>query len=161
MICYRVVSAPEQSDPLGGPIEHQDHRSDKRRTWAALAFLLALTIGLYWPLTISRDYTWLENPDQALQVRPWLDFQAREIHAGRLPLWDPYLWGGQSLIGQVQPGVVNPINWILFALPLRDGHIPTSTLHWYWVLIHWLAAIFAFCLRSEEHTSELQSLRHL
>jgi hypothetical protein len=63
-----------------------------------------------------------------------------------LPLWDPYLWGGQSLIGQVQPGVVNPINWILFALPLRDGHIPTSTLHWYWVLIHWLAAVFAFCL---------------
>ena len=116
------------------------------RAWAAPAFLLALTIGLYWPLTLSREYTWLENPDQAFQIRPWLDFAARELHAGRLPLWDPYLWGGQSLIGQVVPGAMNPLNWILFAMPLRDGHIPTTTLHWYWVLIHWLAAVFAFLL---------------
>jgi len=116
------------------------------RNAAALVFLLALTIGLYWRLTIARDFTWLENPDQALQVRPWLDFEAREIHAGRVPLWDPYLWGGQSLIGQVQPGVVNPLNWILFAMPLRGGHIPVETLHWYWVLIHWVAAAFGFWL---------------
>ncbi len=114
--------------------------------WAAPAFLLALTTGLYWQLTLSRQYTWLENPDQAFQIRPWLDFAARELHAGRLPLWDPYLWGGQSLIGQVVPGAINPLNWILFAMPLRDGHIPTTTLHWYWVLIHWLAAMFAFLL---------------
>jgi len=116
------------------------------RTWAAPAFLLALTIGLYWQLTLSRHYTWLENPDQAFQIRPWLDFAARELHAGRLPLWDPYLWGGQSLIGQVVPGALNPLNWILFAMPLQDGHIPTAALHWYWVLIHWLAAMFAFLL---------------
>jgi len=59
------------------------------RTAAALVFLLALTVAWYWKLTLSRDYTWLENPDQAFQVRPWLDFEARELHAGRLPLWDP------------------------------------------------------------------------
>jgi hypothetical protein len=116
------------------------------RTPAALAFLLALTAGFYWQLTISRRYTWLENPDQALQVRPWLDYQAREWHAARVPLWAPYEWGGQSLIGQVQPGVANPLNWPLFALPLRSGHIPVETLHWYWVLIHWLAAAFLFWL---------------
>ena len=98
---------------------------------AALLVLLAATIGFYWKLTFSDRYTWLENPDQALQVRPWLDLEAREFHAGRMPWWDPYLWGGQSLIGQVQPGVVNPLNWILFAMPLRDGHIPVKTLHWY------------------------------
>ena len=143
---------------MSQPREVADHRSGRRRTWAALVFLLALTIGLCWPLTVSHDYTWLENPDQALQVRPWLDYEAREIHAGRLPLWDPYLWGGQSLIGQVQPGVVNPINWILFALPLRDGHIPTSTLHWYWVTIHWLAAVFAFRLCRDLQCGHIASL---
>lgn len=116
------------------------------RRAAALAFLFILTAGFYWQLTLSRQFTWLENPDQALQVRPWLDYESRELHAGRVPLWDPYEWGGQSLIGQVQPGLVNPINWPLFAMPLRDGHIPTETLHWYWVLIHWLAAAFLYWL---------------
>jgi len=120
------------------------------RTAAALAFLLALTIGYFWKLTISSDYTWLENPDQAFQVRPWLDYEARELHAGRLPFWDPYHWGGQSLIGQVQPGLANPLNWILFAMPLdhspRGGHIPLDVLHWYWVLIHWVAAAFCYWL---------------
>ena len=52
------------------------------RTPAALAFLLALTAGFYWKLTISREWTFLESPDQANVVRPWLDFQAREFHAG-------------------------------------------------------------------------------
>ncbi len=115
-------------------------------TAAALAILLALTVGYYRQLTLAAGYTWLENPDQALQVRPWLDYEAREIHAGRLPLWDPYQVGGQSLIAQVQPGLANPLNWILFAMPLRDGHIPLTVLHWYWVLIHWVAAVFAYAL---------------
>jgi hypothetical protein len=112
----------------------------------ALALLLALTAGFYWKITISGQWTFLEAPDLANQVRPWLDFQAREFHAGHLPLWDPFEWGGHSLIGQVQPGIANPLNWILFAMPLRDGHIPIGTLHWYWVLIHWLGAVFCYAL---------------
>ena len=91
------------------------------RTAAALFALLLLTIGIYWQLTLSTQYTWLENPDQALQVRPWLEFQAREVHAGRIPMWDPNHYAGQSLIGQVQPGLTSWPNWILFAMPLRDG----------------------------------------
>ena len=116
------------------------------RTPAGLLFLLVLTAGFYWQLTLSRRYTWLENPDQALQVRPWLDYQSRELHAARLPLWALDEWGGQSLIGQVQPGLANPLNWPLFAMPLHEGHIPTGTLHWYWVMIHWVAAAFMFWL---------------
>jgi hypothetical protein len=123
--------------------------SARWRTVAALAFLLALTVGFYRQLTLSSEYTWLENPDQALQVRPWLDYEARELHAGRIPLWDPYQVGGQSLIGQVQPGLANPLNWLLFAMPLGDGHIPLGVLHWYWVLIHWAAAAFCYALCRE------------
>jgi hypothetical protein len=116
------------------------------RWLAAPAILLVLTAGFYWKLTISRDWTFLEGPDQANVVRPWLDYEAREFHAGRFPLWDPYEWAGHTLIGQVQPGLTNPLNWILFAMPLRDGHLPITTLHWYWVMIHWLGAVFCFAL---------------
>src|SRR5260370_7178527 len=31
-------------------------------------------------------------------------------------------------------------------MPLRDGHIPVTTLHWYWVMIHWLGAVFCYAL---------------
>lgn len=130
----------------------------RRRSLAALAFLLALVSGFYWKLTWRSGYTWLESPDTALQVRPWLDYQARELHAGRLPFWDSNLWAGQSLIGQVQPGTANPLNWILFALPLGDGHIPVATLHWYWVLIHWLAAAFCYWLCRDLKAGVLPSL---
>jgi len=112
----------------------------------ALLALLLLTAGFYWKLTISREWTFLEGPDLANVVRPWLDFEAREFHAGRFPLWDPYEWAGHTLIGQVQPGITNPLTWILFAMPLGDGHIPVTTLHWYWVLIHWLGAVFCYAL---------------
>src|ERR1035437_4028421 len=57
-----------------------------------------------------------------------------------------YEWAGHTLIGQVQPGITNPLNWILFAMPVRDGHIPVTTLHWYWVLIYWLGAVFCYAL---------------
>jgi hypothetical protein len=49
----------------------------------------------------------------------------------------------------VQPGLANPLNWILFAMPLRGGHIPLQVLHWYWVLIHWAAAAFCYALCRE------------
>lgn len=117
-----------------------------RQTLAALAILLVLTSGFYWKLTLTHQWTYLEGSDLAVQVRPWLDLAAREVHAGRIPLWDPYEWAGQTLIGQVQPGVANPLNWILFLMPLRDAHIPMQTLHWYWVLIHWLGAVFLWAL---------------
>jgi hypothetical protein len=110
--------------------------------------LLALVAGCYWRVTIGHERTFLGAADLTNQVRPWLDFEAREFHAGRFPLWTPDEWGGHTLIGQAQPGVMNPLNWILWAMPLEDGHIPIATLHWYWVLIHWLcaAACFALCL---------------
>jgi hypothetical protein len=116
------------------------------RTPAALAALLLLTAGFYWKLTLSRDWTCWEAPDLANLVRPWFDMEAREVHAGRIPLWSPYEWGGHTLAGQVQPAVFNPLNWPLLAMPLDDGHLPIRTLHWYWVLIHWLGAAFCFAL---------------
>jgi hypothetical protein len=117
-----------------------------KRTLAALAILLMLCAAFYWKLTLPTGWTYLEGPDLAIQVRPWLDLAAREFHAGRIPLWDNYEWAGHTLIAQVQPGVANPLNWILFAMPLSGGHIPISTLHWYWVLIHWLGAALAYAL---------------
>jgi hypothetical protein len=113
---------------------------------AGPAILFVITIGIFWKLVLTRQYTWLDQPDFVNQVLPWFQFQAREWHAGHFPLWDPYHWGGQSLIGQAQPGAAYPLNWLLFLLPLRDGWIQQPYLHWYFVLIHYMGALFCYWL---------------
>jgi hypothetical protein len=114
---------------------------------AAVPALLLLIVTLfYWKITLSKEYSWLDSPDFAYQVLPWYQFQAGEWHAGRFPLWIPFEWGGQSLIGQAQPGAAYPLNWLLFLLPLRNGWLQQVYLHWYFVAIHYLAALFAYWL---------------
>ncbi len=120
--------------------------------------LFLITAGFYWKLVLTDQYTWLESPDLANQVLPWLQFQAGEWHRGSFPLWDPYHWGGQSLIGQAQPGAAYPPNWILFLLPLRNGWIRLLYLHWYFVVIHFLAVLFCYLLCRELKRSRAASL---
>lgn len=108
--------------------------------------LLAITVGFYWKIALTNQYTWLDSPDLVYQALPWVQFQAAELHQGRLPLWDPNHWGGQTLIGQLQPGTAYPLNWLLFSLPLRDGRIRLGFLDAYFVLIHFMAALFTYWL---------------
>ena len=110
-----------------------------------IAILLFLVVaGYYWKLTLTRQFEWMTGNDLAEQVLPWFHIQAQEWHAGRFPLWDPYLWTGQSLFGQAQPGAAYPLNWILFLLPLENGHIASWALDWYYVAIHLMAAGFCY-----------------
>lgn len=120
--------------------------------------LLLITVGFYWKLVLTNQYTWLESPDLANQVLPWLQLQAGEWHKGNFPLWDPHLWSGQSLIGQAQPGVAYPLNWLLFLLPLRNGWIRLGYLHWYYVLIHFMAVLFAYRLARDLKCSRKASM---
>lgn len=120
--------------------------------------LLLITIALFWKLTLTQQYTWMDHPDMVSQVLPWFQLQAREWHAGHVPLWDPHHRGGQSLIGQVQPGAAYPLNWIFFHLPLKDGFVSKWFLNWYFVLLHYLAGLFMYLLARYLGRSETASL---
>lgn len=117
--------------------------------WAAALLLVAVILGAYWKLVLTDQFTWLGGQDNVNQVLPWLQFQAREWQAGRIALWDPNHYGGQSLIGQAQPGTAYPLNWLLFLMPLRDGYLSAKVLHWYFVITHLLMAVFAYRLARE------------
>lgn len=122
-------------------------------------FILFLVVcGFYWQLVLTSQYWWFDNPDLAYQVLPWLQMQAQAWHSGAFPLWDPYQWIGQSLVGQVQPGVLYPLNWVLFLLPFRNGHIGFGFLNWYFVLIHYFAALASYALCRDLKCSRLASL---
>jgi hypothetical protein len=116
------------------------------RRFAALLFLFLLTIAVYWKILLTDQYTWLSGADIVTQVLPWLQYQASEVQAGRLPLWSPFEWAGQPIPGQGQPGTFAPLNWLLFLAPLKRGWLRMSSLHWYFALLHFVAAINAYAL---------------
>jgi hypothetical protein len=118
--------------------------SESRNRIRIAALLFLVMAGFYWKLTLTRQFEWMTGNDLAEQVLPWFHLQAQQWHAGRFPLWDPYLWTGQSLFGQAQPGAAYPLNWILFLLPLENGHIAGWALAWYYVAIHLMAAAFCY-----------------
>ncbi len=121
-------------------------RGAKARVGVGL-LLFAVVAGFYWKITLTRQYDWVWGPDLTQQVLPWFGEQARAFHQGIFPLWDPYMWGGQPLLAQAQPGAAYPLNWLLFALPLRrDGLIQWWALQWYFVLIRFMAVGFCYLL---------------
>src|SRR5258705_6247437 len=104
---------------------------------------------------------WLAAPmsDQYASAYAVHEWQAEQWRAtGQLPLWYPMIMDGLPYIAPVTHG---------------DVLYPTSFLRWWlsadkvtdlgFVLHYILAGLFMFLFlrRSEEHTSELQSLRHL
>ena len=123
-----------------------------------LVVILVLVVLFFWKLSLNQQFTFADNPDLAYQVLPWYEVQAQAWHEGVFPMWDPYNWAGQSLLGQMQPGGAFPLNWPLFLAPLKNGHIRLRWIHWHYVLMHVLAALFMFGLVRELGRSRYASV---
>ena len=120
------------------------------RRKGAVLLLLLLTALFYWKLIFNDSYTFLDSPDLMGQVAPWYNVQAKAWHDGEFPMWDPYVWGGQPLLGQMQPGAVFPLNWPLFLAPLDvDGRIDLRWMNLHFGLIRLLPGLFFYLLARE------------
>ncbi len=135
-----------------------DINPPKWRSAAACFVLLLIVTGFFWKLLLTNQYSWLQSPDLAYQVLPWFQYQASQFHRHVFPIWDPFEFAGQSLIGQDQPGLAYPFNWILFSLPLRDGHISIHYLNWYYMSIHYFATLFCYWLCRDLGRSQIASV---
>ena len=132
--------------------------SRARDLFLAPVVLLALTIGVHWKTLLTNQYSDFDKPDLTYQVAPWLQAQAVPWHHFHPMLWDPYQVGGQSLIGQVQPGVAYPFNWLLFLSPLKHGFIRDAVFNWYIALIRFMAALACYALCRDLGRSRAASL---
>jgi len=120
-----------------------DMRGAARSRLAWTGLLLLICVGVHWRLVLTDQYTFLDSPDMVYQELPRFQFQATEWRHLRFPLWDPHQWCGQPFLGQVL-GASYPLNWLLPHLPFERGKIRLSVLHWYFVLIHFQGALFAY-----------------
>jgi hypothetical protein len=127
------------------------------RKLAAPVLLFLLCAGFYWKLTLTGQYTFLDSPDLAHLDFPRLQFQATAWRHSQLPLWDPNHWVGQPFLGQVT-GAAYPANWLLAVFPFREGKLSVTVMHWYFVLIHFQAALFCYFLCREWKRSQAASV---
>ncbi len=89
---------------------------------------------------------------------PRLQFQRAAWHNQEFPLWDPHLWCGQPFLGEIV-GAAYPLNWPLFlSHPSGNSPLSLSALNWYFVLLHFLGALFAYWLCLDLGISRLASI---
>lgn len=67
--------------------------------------------------------------DLVTQYYPQRIFLARELLAGRLPLWNPYLFAGTPFLAEANTSVLYPINWLFVILPTAYAFGVVAWLH--------------------------------
>jgi len=90
---------------------------EKRKHILSLLLLAALTTSLYVPAFLG--WFRLAGFDTINQFLPWKSFIVRELHQGRLPLWNPYVFSGYPFIGNPQPAMFYPLELPALAMPLE------------------------------------------
>jgi hypothetical protein len=108
----------------------------RRRTALCLALLVLLPFVLFWQVTLLRSV--FAEGDLFDYNYPLLHVIADQWRAGRAPLWNPYIFGGTPLHGNMQGGAFYPPNLVLLLVPGWIGYQ-------YSILMHYsLAGIFTF-----------------
>jgi hypothetical protein len=112
-----------------------------------IAALVLLPLLFWWRL-------WAPNPaDRATipqgdfhgQYYPLQLFASRELAAGRLPAWDPFLNAGQPGLADIQTGTFYPLNLLQnLALALLGVPLRANLLTWQIVIHYSLASLFTY-----------------
>ncbi len=98
----------------------------------AVGGLGALILLAFW--SIGPAGRVLAGGDLFTYFYPYWAEATRAIQAGRLPLWNPYLFMGVPLLANSQVGLLYPLNWLLWLLLP-----PHRSLHWSGLVHLWLA----------------------
>jgi hypothetical protein len=108
----------------------------------ALALAWVAIVLLFWfGLFVPAQRPGLRRPMDADlwgYFHPKMWWSSVEIDAGRLPLWNPYEFGGLPLLGMAQPAAAYPLRQLAF------DFFPGAALDAYMVLHYVLAGVFAF-----------------
>jgi hypothetical protein len=107
----------------------------------ALATLLA-----FWKVIFHREFTLLAGTDLSTAYFPWFDVAAYWLKRGVFILWDPYVYAGKLSMGEPQPGLYYPLNWLFMLFPARNGGMSPNSLQILMICDYFLASCFFYRL---------------
>ena len=119
-----------------------------RRSWGipdilVVVGLIVVDVLLFWPVFFEGQFVPRGGGDLVSFLYPRYAFVAQSIHQRTLPLWDPYLYGGQPYLADVQSGLLYPVNLLAFlAFRTFDYH----KLELMAIAHYAMAGIFAYVL---------------
>lgn len=90
----------------------------QRRGWDLLfgGLLAGVFLAFFWRTVSGMVYRPADGGDLVSFLFPIYRFAAQSLSQGRLPLWNPHLYGGAPFIGDIQAGFLYPPNLLLFLL---------------------------------------------
>jgi hypothetical protein len=101
------MQSPAEPKPRWLQFLRTDERAQERLAQLFLFFLPAL---FCWRETLG--WKTLSDGDALFWFYPAYQFVADQLRAGKLPLWNPYMYSGTPLFAQWQAGVFDPLNWL-------------------------------------------------
>jgi len=87
--------------------------------WWEFGLGLSLVGLFFWQPVVT--HLILARGDTFLYFYPLWDYRAEALLAGRLPLWNPYLFMGAPFLANPQTGVLYPLNWPLAFFSAPDA----------------------------------------
>jgi hypothetical protein len=100
----------------------------------------------FWKVLFHPEFTLLTGGDMCSQTFPWFNIAAYWLKKGSLLLWDPFVYSGKANLGELQPGVLYPLNWLFMLLPAPGGGVNIEGLQALLILNYFLAGGFTYLL---------------
>ncbi|MGA1794006.1 MAG: hypothetical protein ACMUHM_08650, partial [Thermoplasmatota archaeon] len=109
-------------------------------------FLILVTVCIFfWEVVLNPDgLIFSKNSDIVEQYYPWRYLAEESMDSGELPLWNPYNFGGEPLLANIQLGFFYPPNLLLFWL------LPAHTAFGFGFILHLFiggASLYLICRR--------------
>jgi Bacterial membrane protein YfhO len=164
------------STPAIAPSRRLSISPSLRRDLFALFALLVLTLLFFWKLALTNLI--IARGDIFYYFYPYRDYASLALRAGRIPLWNPYLFMGAPFLANSQVGFFYPFNLLMSWLDVTRSISWTIVLHIFIaasgvyvftrsrlklsILAAWLAAISfglgGYLGTQIEHVNQLQGL---
>ncbi|MBV8282920.1 MAG: YfhO family protein, partial [Candidatus Eremiobacteraeota bacterium] len=109
----------------------------------ALGGLALLNVGFFWQVLFDGAQMPNGGGDLASFLYPMYAFASQSLHAGHLPLWNPYLFSGMPFLADIQSGLFYPPNFLIERLARPFDY---ASMEWLAMLHYVLAGWFAYLL---------------
>lgn len=123
----------------------ESHSGQAKAAIAYLGGLLALVLAFFWRLvTPDGASRWfIALGDLTRQFYPYHAFAAAELHSGRVPLWNPYIFAGHPFLADIQTAFFYPPGFLINLAFGADG-LTLAEVQYRVVLAYLMAATFTF-----------------